>query len=254
MITYNVLQGGYHDVYDSTVSLPDGFELITGGDSDVGHMLHKGHSHYLGCTAKDYYKAHRDEFNAIQFSVFDFGPLVFISIQDIKFRDEYPYLITAEEFNNKWQFSNYRVARFSENRRLLNMFQIKFIESEFNVHGLEVTTRDYADIGSLKSLKIVENTSISRLLVDYNKSTTVVSNNDICLSYWNKLISDVLTPFGGNINHIDINFQAAYEVMPKTPNDFNDLLEYMAKNAEEYQKADIKSLKLMNFDEMIVNN
>jgi len=242
MAKYKVKQGAYNEIYENReIILPDGVELITGGENDLGGLKHNGFFHWLGCITSDEFKSHEKEFNGFNVDIrFEFGPLIFITIHDTQFYEDYPYLITAEEFNEKWQFSKYRVAEFSEDFRLMNMVQILKIESEFKIECLEVTNRDYFDHGEFKKLEHHYGNSLDNNLRTI-KSTIHVSDNEIALAYWNKMISDVVSPYGATIPHKEVNINAAHEVIAKLPHDCE---------VHDWDKAYKKAQRLMDFKEI----
>lgn len=251
MATYKVKQGAYHEIYENReVILPDGFELITGGENDLGEAKHDGFFHWLGCLPRDEFESREKEFNGFNVTPsFEFGPLVFITINDTQFYEDYPYLISAEEFNKKWQFSNYRIAEFSENFYLKNMIQILKIESEFKIECLEVTNRDYFDYGEFKKLEHHYGVSLYEILRE-RKSTIHVSDNNIALDYWNKLISEVIISFGATISHKDVNINAAHDVVAKVPRDADQFFDELRENAEAWTLAYQKAQRLMDFKEI----
>lgn len=249
MAIYKVRQGAYNEIYENKdLILPDGFELITGGDNDIGHGKYNGLFHWLGCTTKEYFDSHEDEFKGFNLWIERFGPLIFIKIHNTQFYEKYPYVISDKEFNEKWQFSKYRIAEFSEDFRLKNMLQIQWIESEFRVKGLEVTNRDYFDNDEFKKLEQHDDLDLTRILSE-RKSTIHVNDNEIILDYWYKMISDVISPFGASIPHKNVNLNAAHDAFSSVAdNPEEDHLYNLIMNHEKWVEACDRSKKLMNFE------
>lgn len=255
LIPYKVRLGEYSGIKENmTIILPDGFELITGGDNDIGRGKYNGLFHWLGCTTSDYFEQHRNWFNGCNISYELFGPLVFITIHDMQFYEDYPYIITAKEFNDKWQFHKYRVARFSENYRMINMVKILFIESEFKIECLEVNNRDYMDSQDLKRLEHHSGIKLGAILNPF-KCSIHISDNEICLAYWNQLIHNVISPFGGTIPVKNIDIDKAHNLMKdfyanhqSTPTELivNSLVDH-DNYAEEFNEVYDKVSDLLDF-------
>jgi len=254
MKTYNIKKGQYGGIVDAELILPDGFELITGGPNDVGEYLHNDCSHYLGCITKNEFEQVKNNLNSLSINHYDLGELVFISINDIQFLEEYPYLITSEEFNEKWDFKKYRIAKYSENFRLLGMNQIQYIKSEFFIKTLEVTNRDKFDHEWYK-LEVITDYNLSNLLPQVDrKFKTIVSDNEICLKYWNQLISNIISQYGGFIPSDNVNINAAYEICkPILEKNAKEVINETIKNPSIYMDMIAKAERLMRFEEIEYN-
>lgn len=245
MAIYRARQGAYKEIYeDKEIHLPDGFELITGGDNDLGHGKYNGLFHWIGCITKNDYELHKDEFKGFNMWTRNFGPLVFITIHNTQFHESYPYLISDKEFNEKWQFRKYRIAEFSDCFRLKNMVQILWIGSEYKIDALEVTNRDYFDQDEFKKIERHPDYSLEGIM-SKQKASVHVSDNKIVLAYWNKLLSNVLQPFNIVVPHVEVNIDAAYELVSKACIDWHESFDM-----KEWDDTRKKAQRLMDFEEI----
>ena len=117
--TYKVKQGQYHEIIDSTITIPDGLKLITEEDQ-LGGWLHEGHKHYFGAIKGDLTQI-EDNLKGLHVYPEQFGEYVLISILNIKFIEPYPYLVSEEEFNNEFDLSSYYITRYDDEFRIIDI-------------------------------------------------------------------------------------------------------------------------------------
>lgn len=210
--TYKVKQGQYLGIVDSTITIPDGLKLITGGPQDIGSGLHNGLYHYLGilkCSIDDLYP----ELNGLHIDASEFGEYVIITIHDISFYDEYPYLTTPDELNSEFDFSEYFIITWSCYLKLMNMKKIVRINSEFDIDILEVTNMDYAGRNTMIKLNPT-NQELDAILNDHFSFSDnaplkyKVVKGEVAKDYWNTLVHNVINPFDippFNVRLVDLN-------------------------------------------------
>jgi hypothetical protein len=246
MASYKVQQGFYHEIKPMEITLPDGFELLTGGDRDIGHGKFDGLFHWIGCMTQEFYESNKDSFKGNHMDFYDCGPLKIFTLHNVKFDDEYPHIISVDDFNEKWQFSRFRVAEFSEDFRLKNMIRILRINSEFKIDALEVTNRDYFDFDDFKKMEIHDDYSISKILTG-KKSTIHVSDNEIALDYWNQLVHNIVHQYGASIEHKNIDINAAHNVVKNIPSNPDQFFDEIKDGYEEWKASIAEAEEFMDF-------
>jgi hypothetical protein len=234
--TYKVKQGQYQGIVDSTITIPDGLKLITGGLSDIGHGKHDGLYHYLGilkCSIDDIYP----ELKGLHIDAREYGDYVVITIHDISFYDKYPYLITADELNSEFDFSEYFIITWSCYLKLMNMKKIVRINSESNIDILEVTNTDYLGNGSMiklnpdkEELDLVLNRHFS--FSDYAPMRYKVVKGEIAKDYWNTLIYNAIHPFDIPFNTRLVDLNKCYNLFES--NDYSELDDYLNMKKANY--------------------
>jgi len=208
--TYNVKQGQYGGVIDSTITIPNNLKLIT--DNHLGNFIHDGNKHYLGIMKGDIDEVY-SHLEGLHVRAKQLGEYVVITINDISFIEPYPYLVTSDELNKEFDVTKYFLVTWSRDLKLLNIKKIVRINSEFNIETLRVFNRDYCNIGNMCSLdydteeldKILsENFSFS----DFSPLPVKVVEGNVAIDYWDTLINNVTSKFGIHIqcNIVDVDF------------------------------------------------
>lgn len=238
--TYKVKQGQYGGVINSTITIPDGLKLITGGKNDIGPMLNTGNFHYLGImegNKEDMYP----NLKGLHVYSKQCGKYVIITIEDVSFIEPYPYLTTADELNKEFDLSKYFFVTWSQNLKLINMKKIVKINSEFNIEVLKVTNRDYFGVGNLYMLRIDREELDTILdgcfsLSDNSPLATKVVEGEIANDYWLTLINNTTGKFGINIpvQSVDIDFPNKLFTNIKHGYDLTDANKW--KEIDEYLK------------------
>lgn len=112
MKTYKILQGGYNQIYETEIHLPEDLKFIY-RDGDCGSVCHIGHNHYLGMIKYD--KDIRKEIvnlNGIGVTTYEFGDeLMIILLNDIKPIDELPLYDSYKEFMNEFELDKYYIIQ-----------------------------------------------------------------------------------------------------------------------------------------------
>lgn len=112
MKTYKILQGGYNQIYETEIHLPEDLKLIY-RDGDCGNVCHIGHNHYLGMMKYD--EEIRKEIvklNGIGIYTYKFGDeLMIISLHDIKPIDELPLYDSYKEFMDEFELDKYYIIQ-----------------------------------------------------------------------------------------------------------------------------------------------
>ena len=101
MKIYKVLKGYYSGVKEEEIIIPKNMKLLYNNGA-IGHGLHDGHNHYLGCMKKS-------ELPKEATLYYEFDDLVFLIFDNIKFIDESPEFYTPEEFMNEFKLSEYYI-------------------------------------------------------------------------------------------------------------------------------------------------
>ena len=112
MKTYKILQGGYKQIYETEIHLPEDLKLIY-RDGDCGNACHIGHNHYLGMMKYD--EEIRKEIvklNGIGIYTYKFGDeLMIILLHDIKPIDELPLYDSYKEFMDEFELDKYYIIQ-----------------------------------------------------------------------------------------------------------------------------------------------
>lgn len=214
--TYKVKQGQYGGIIDSTITIPDGLKLITGGEHDLGNCIHDGNLHYLGIMEGDVNSVY-SKLKGLHVRAKQCAKYVIITINDIKFIDPYPYMVTADELNKEFDLSKYFIVTWSGNLKLLNMKKILRVNSEFNIEVLKVTHQDYFGVGYMQTL-IPDIEELDIILTNnfgYSDNMPLaakVIEGDIANDYWRTLINDVTSKFDINIQVNKVNVDYAHDL------------------------------------------
>lgn len=192
--TYKVKQGQYKEIKDSTIVIPAETQLITGGPNDVGKGLHSGLCHYFGIVKGDYNEI-LDLCKGLHVYVYKFLDLNIISILDISFIDEHPEILSAQEFNAKYDLSQYYIVNYSDKFVIESMYNIQNITSEFNVTANCAYNVNWAGKPS-KVLEILQ-TEFCNLYHGYSFHGFVkIVKGDIASMYYDTIVAQVLEGFG----------------------------------------------------------
>lgn len=232
--TYNVKQGQYGGIIDSTITIPDGLKLIT--SDDLGPFIHTNNKHYLGIM-----KGNEEELypnlKGLHVNILQCGEYVIITIHDISFIEPYPYLITVDELNQEFDLTKYFFVTWSKDLKLLNMKKVLRINSEFNIEVLRVFNYNYFinnnmylldyDIGDLDDI-LSSNLSLS----DYAPLPVKVVEGDIANDYWKTLINNVISKFGFNITVNTVDTDIPYTLFKNK--DYSELDEYLNMKKAKY--------------------
>jgi hypothetical protein len=112
MKTYKILQGGYNQIYETEIHLPEDLKFIY-RDGDCGNVCHIGHNHYLGMMKYD--KDIRKEIvnlNGVGVTTYEFGDeLMIILLRDIKPIDELPLYNSYKEFMDEFELDKYYIIQ-----------------------------------------------------------------------------------------------------------------------------------------------
>lgn len=214
--TYKVKQGQYGGIIDSTITIPDGLKLITGGEHDLGNCIHDGNLHYLGIMEGDVNSVY-SKLKGLHVRAKQCAKYVIITINDIKFIDPYPYMVTADELNKEFDLSKYFIVTWSGNLKLLNMKKILRVNSEFNIEVLKVTHQDYFGVCYMQTL-IPDIEELDIILTNnfgYSDNMPLaakVIEGDIANDYWRTLINDVTSKFDINIQVNKVNVDYAHDL------------------------------------------
>lgn len=206
--TYKVKQGGYHEIYDSTVTLPSNLELITGGLDDVGEHKYSELYHYFGIIEGNADTLDK-KIDGVTVQIYQFSKYCFITIHDIKFIDNSPTIITTDELNSKYDLSKYYITYWSKDYDLIGMSKIKKINSEFDIDVLQVYRKYFYVSEENNKLLHINNVRFSDLGFDNIRNFTIkINQGSIAKQYWNYLINDITKEYGINkkIKNIDIDY------------------------------------------------
>ena len=108
---YKIQKSGYKEIYDYEIDLPMDMKLLY-KDGSVGECLHRGFNHYIGCLVKSYYPEYYIKYlkdSHLILNTYDFGDLLFIVFNNIKFVGEEPGYYTAEEFMKTFELDKYYI-------------------------------------------------------------------------------------------------------------------------------------------------
>lgn len=234
--TYKVKQGQYGGIIDSTITIPDGLKLITGGEHDLGNCIHDGNLHYLGIMEGDVNSVY-SKLKGLHVRAKQCAKYVIITINDIKFIDPYPYMVTADELNKEFDLSKYFIVTWSGNLKLLNMKKILRVNSEFNIEVLKVTHQDYFGVGYMQTL-IPDIEELDIILTNnfgYSDNMPLaakVIEGDIANDYWRTLINDVTSKFDINIQVNKVNVDYTHDLFKNQ--EYAELDDYINMRKAKY--------------------
>ena len=222
--TYEVKQGQFSNIIDSTITIPDGLKLLT-EEGQWGKGIHEGHKHYFGII-KGNLDQIGDNLKGLHVYPEQFGEYVLISILNIKFIEPYPYLISEEEFNEEFDLSSYYITRYNDKFNIINIKKIVKIHSQFN---LEVLSVDNC------GMNIYRNVSLDDVLLDnpFNKRIRVV-NGKIAEDYWRTMINETLIGFNLNLEQPNRTVDLNYIHQLFTHEDFNEIDDYINMKVAKY--------------------
>ena len=232
--TYNVKQGQYGGIIDSTITIPDGLKLIT--SDDFGHCIHTDNKHYLGIMKGNEEELYQN-LKGLHVFIKQCGEYVIITIHDISFIEPYPYLITADELNREFDLTKYFFVTWSKDLRLLNMKKILRINSEFNIEVLRVFNYNYFLNDSMYLLdydveELDDVLSSNFSLSDFSPLSVKVVEGNIANDYWKTLINKIISKFGFNITVNTVNTDIPYTLFKNQ--DYNELDEYLNMKKAKY--------------------
>lgn len=234
--TYKVKQGQYGGIIDSTITIPDGLKLITGGEHDLGNCIHDGNLHYLGIMEGDVNSVY-SKLKGLHVRAKQCAKYVIITINDIKFIDPYPYMVTDDELNKEFDLSKYFIVTWSGNLKLLNMKKILRVNSEFNIEVLKVTHQDYFGVGYMQTL-IPDIEELDIILTNnfgYSDNMPLaakVIEGDIANDYWRTLINDVTSKFDINIQVNKVNVDYVHDLFKNQ--EYAELDDYINMRKAKY--------------------
>ena len=224
--TYKVKQGQYHEIVDSTITIPDGLKLITEEDQ-LGGWLHEGNKHYFGIIKGDLTQM-EDNLKGLHVYPEQFGEYVLISILNIKFIEPYPYMVSEEEFNREFDLSSYYIARYDDELRITDMKKIVKIHSQFNV---EVLVVDRLGINTYMNVDISDVISGKPFL---DQLQPKVVSGKIAEDYWRTMINETLVRFNLHLEQPNRTVDLDYIHHLFTHGDFNEIDKYIKMEVAKY--------------------
>ena len=235
--TYKVKQGQWGGVIDSTITIPEGLKLITGGPHSIGPFIHEGNLHYLGIIEADIDEVSKG-LEGLHVTAEKFDKYVFITIHDIQFIEDYPYLVPADELNNEFNLKDYYVITWSKDLQLMNMKRIMRIDSEFDIKVQVVTNTDYIGKSPYKSL--LKDSQELNIILDKHFSFSdsapfpaMVVKGEIADAYWKTLVNKVVEGFGPEMPNFKIvNLEKPQQIYHSM--NFGTLDNYLKMKEVEY--------------------
>lgn len=203
--TYKIKKGGWDKIYETTITIPTDIKLIT-NPKEVGRVLNPGVQHYLGAIKGDI-----DEIasNCKRVDYQKLGEYVLIGLENIKFIEDEPEIMTPEDFNADFDFGRYYFIYWdNKSAHLTKIVKINQVRS---LYDSEITSiHNYSFTGSLPLNAVItdDKNYILDLFHQINQ-TMVVSDSDYARFYWEQLLYNKLSPLGIKLYNHKIEVDAA---------------------------------------------